>query len=144
MLNIMKLLSLISSLSLVATATAASATSTQTEVHTVSVTTAAPAPTNSPPKKPASKKPGSFENSPVVPIQLCTFKGARCLDKQSIEFVNPVLEFDNVASFVLTAEGLLYRLDDGKCAQAVKRPAGVCLTRRLQSASAKRNSGCPR
>lgn len=98
----------------------------QTEVVTVSVTSAKPAPTAvSGPKKPAEKKPGDFVNSPVVPIQICTFKGQRCLNKASTEFVNTVLEFDDIATFVLTAEGVLYRLDDGKCAQAVKQPAGV-------------------
>lgn len=60
-------------------------------------------------------------NAPVVPVRICTDKGGRCLPIQGIEFIDPVLEFDQVAAFAFTKEGRLIRLNDRKCMEALPK-----------------------
>lgn len=57
---------------------------------------------------------------PVVPVRICTHEDrAMCLTTFGSEFANVKLSFDNVAEFSLGVDGLLVRLSDLKCADAV-------------------------
>lgn len=102
-------LTIAATMALASTVLAAPSTAT-----TADFTTGTPAPT----LKPA----GTAElDAPVVPVRICTDEGARCLPIQGIEFVDPVLEFDQVAAFAFTKEGRLIRLNDSKCMEALPK-----------------------
>jgi len=55
----------------------------------------------------------------VVPVNICTNNGTHCLTTTGAEFSNVKLEWDQIAQFNLGQDGLLVRLDDLTCVDAV-------------------------
>jgi len=63
--------------------------------------------------------------APVVPVRICTENGTTCLTTSDSEFSNVELSFDTIAEFSLGLDGLLVRLSDLKCVDAVSQDDGA-------------------
>ena len=102
-----------------ATITMGSDNMTETHVPT-STSTEEPTSTETEEAAPASSSSNATEPvAAVVPVNICTNNGTHCLTTMGSEFANTKLSWDQIAQFNLGLDGLLVRLDDLSCVDAV-------------------------